>query len=80
LFITWASVLIANAPKALQQTKRVLKADGGLIYVEHGRAPDPRVVAWQDRLTPVWKRVAGGCHLNREIDELIEGWISDLLS
>ena len=70
--ITWTLCSIANAPKALQQIKRVLKADGRLIFVEHGRAPDPGVVAWQDRLTPVWKRVCGGCHLNRKIDELIE--------
>ena len=72
IVITWTLCSIPNAPKALQQIKRVLKADGRLIFVEHGRAPDPGVVAWQDRLTPVWKRVGGGCHLNRKIDELIE--------
>jgi len=72
IVITWTLCSIANAPKALQQVKRVLKADGRLIFVEHGRAHDPGVVAWQDRLTPVWKRVGGGCHLNRKIDELIE--------
>ena len=70
--LTWTLCSIANAPKALQQMKRVLKADGRLIFLEHGRAPDPGVAAWQDRLTPVWKRVGGGCHLNRKIDELIE--------
>jgi hypothetical protein len=42
------------------------------IFLEHGRAPDPAVAAWQDRLTPIWKRIAGGCHLNRKIDDLIE--------
>jgi ubiquinone/menaquinone biosynthesis C-methylase UbiE len=70
--LTWTLCSIANAPKALQQMKRVLKADGCLIFLEHGRAPDPGVRAWQDRLTPAWKRVGGGCHLNRKIDELIE--------
>jgi ubiquinone/menaquinone biosynthesis C-methylase UbiE len=69
--VTWSLCSIANAPKALRQVKRVLKADGRLIFLEHGRSPDPGVVAWQDRLTPIWKRVAGGCHLNRKIDELI---------
>jgi hypothetical protein len=42
------------------------------LFVEHGRAPEPRVQWWQDRLTPAWKRVSGGCHLNRAIRELIE--------
>jgi hypothetical protein len=41
------------------------------VFVEHGRAPDPRVALWQDRLTPTWKRIGGGCHLNRKIDEMI---------
>ena len=56
---------------SLQEMKRVLKASGRLIFVEHGRAPDTGVSVWQDRLTPVWKRIGGGCHLNRRIDELI---------
>ena len=51
---------------------RVVKAGGRLIFVEHGRAPDPGVVVWQDRLTPLWKRMCGGCHLNRRIDEMIK--------
>jgi ubiquinone/menaquinone biosynthesis C-methylase UbiE len=71
IVITWTLCSILNAPKALQQTKRVLKPDGRLIFLEHGRAPDPGVVAWQDRLTPFWKRITGGCHLNRKVDELI---------
>jgi ubiquinone/menaquinone biosynthesis C-methylase UbiE len=69
---TWTLCSIANVPKALHQMKRVLKTNGRLIFLEHGRAPNPGVAAWQDRLTPLWKRVAGGCHLNRKIDELIE--------
>ena len=69
--LTWTLCSIANAPTALQQIKRLLKTDGRLIFLEHGRASDPGVVACQDRITPVWKRVGGGCHLNRKIDELI---------
>jgi ubiquinone/menaquinone biosynthesis C-methylase UbiE len=69
--ITWALCSIPNAPKALQQMKRVLKAKGRLIFVEHGRAPDPGIAVWQDRVTPLWKRIGGGCHLNRKIDDLI---------
>jgi ubiquinone/menaquinone biosynthesis C-methylase UbiE len=71
--ITWTLCSIPDAPKALQEMKRVLKAGGRLIFLEHGRAPDPGVVVWQDRLTPVWKRIGGGCHLNRKPDELITG-------
>ncbi len=69
--VTWALCSIRNAPEALQQMRRVLKPGGLLIFLEHGRSPDPRVVAWQDRLTPLWKRFSGGCHLNRKVDDLI---------
>ena len=69
--ITWTLCSVPNASRALQEMKRVLKPGGQLIFIEHGRSPDPGVVAWQDRLTPVWKRFTGGCHLNRKVDELI---------
>jgi ubiquinone/menaquinone biosynthesis C-methylase UbiE len=71
IVITWTLCSIPNAARALRQIKRVLKASGRLIFLEHGRAPDHGVAAWQDRLTPLWKRIAGGCHLNRKVDELI---------
>jgi ubiquinone/menaquinone biosynthesis C-methylase UbiE len=69
--MTWTLCSIPDPLKALRQMKRVLKAGGRLIFVEHGRAPDSRVAAWQDRLSPVWKRIGGGCHLDRKIDELL---------
>jgi ubiquinone/menaquinone biosynthesis C-methylase UbiE len=69
----WTLCSIPNALDALREMRRVLRPSGRLLFVEHGRAPDPGVRWWQDRLTPVWKRVAGGCHLNREIGGLIEG-------
>jgi ubiquinone/menaquinone biosynthesis C-methylase UbiE len=71
--VTWTLCSISNAAGALAEIRRVLKPSGRLIFVEHGRAPETAVAAWQDRLTPVWKRIAGGCHLNRKIDELIIG-------
>jgi ubiquinone/menaquinone biosynthesis C-methylase UbiE len=71
IVMTWTLCSIPNAPKALEQMKRVLKPGGHLIFVEHGRAPDHGVAVWQDRLTPAWKRIGGGCHLNRKVDELI---------
>lgn len=71
IVMTWTLCSIPNAPQALAQMRRVLKTHGRLFFIEHGRAPDPGVVAWQDRLTPIWKKIGGGCHLNRKIDELI---------
>ena len=69
--VTWTLCSIPNVSAALQEMRRVLKPTGRLIFLEHGRAAEPGVVAWQDRLTPVWKRFTGGCHLNRKMDELI---------
>jgi SAM-dependent methyltransferase len=71
--VTWSLCSIPNPSEALQQAKRVLKPTGRLIFVEHGRSSDPRVVVWQDRITPMWKQIGGGCHLNRKIDDLITG-------
>lgn len=71
IVMTWTLCSIPNAPKALEQVKRVLKPGGNLIFVEHGRAPDRRIAVWQDRLNPTWKHIGGGCNLNRKVDELI---------
>jgi ubiquinone/menaquinone biosynthesis C-methylase UbiE len=71
IVMAWTLCSIPNAPKALAHMRRVLKPDGRFIFVEHGRAPDSSVAVWQDRLTPIWKRIGGGCHLNRKVDELI---------
>ena len=71
--VTWTLCSIPNPSEALQQAKRVLKPTGRLIFVEHGRSSDPSVVVWQDRITPMWKQISGGCHLNRKIDDLITG-------
>jgi ubiquinone/menaquinone biosynthesis C-methylase UbiE len=68
---TWTMCSIPNLPVALGEIRRVLKADGRLIFAEHGLAPEPGVVRWQNALTPIWKRIGGGCHLNRPIDRLI---------
>ena len=69
---TWTMCSIPDARRALGEMRRVLKPGGHLLFVEHGRSPDPSVRRWQDRLTPLWQRVGGGCHLNRAIGELIE--------
>ena len=56
---------------ALAQARRVLKPGGRLLYCEHGLAPDPDVAKWQRRIEPLWKRLAGGCHLTRPVTRAI---------
>ena len=70
--LTWTLCSIPDPQKALLEMKRVLKSEGRLIFIEHGQAPDSGVAAWQDRLTPIWKHIGGGCHLNRKIDDIIK--------
>jgi ubiquinone/menaquinone biosynthesis C-methylase UbiE len=70
--MTWTVCSIPNPSSAFEQVKRLLKPRGGFIFLEHGLAPDSNIAAWQDRLTPLWKRIGGGCHLNRRIDSIIQ--------
>jgi len=69
--LTWTLCSIPNTSRALMEIRRVLRPDGNLLFLEHGRAPDPGVALWQDRITPIWKHIAGGCTLNQKMDELI---------
>ncbi len=71
VLLTYTLCSILNAKKALTEMRRVLKPGGTLLFCEHGKAPDENVRFWQDRINPVWRKVAGGCHLNRPISTLI---------
>jgi ubiquinone/menaquinone biosynthesis C-methylase UbiE len=68
---TWTLCTIPSASLALAEMRRVLRPGGALLFVEHGRAPETGVARWQDRLDPLWSRLAGGCHLNRKMDDLV---------
>jgi ubiquinone/menaquinone biosynthesis C-methylase UbiE len=69
--MTWTLCSIPNPLAALREMRRVLKPNGNLCFVEHGLSPEPGIERWQHCITPAWRRVAGNCHLDRKIDELI---------
>lgn len=64
---------IPDLDAALSEMRRVLRPDGALHFVEHAMAPDLKVAARQQRLQPLWGRFAGGCHLGRDIPNLVAG-------
>lgn len=70
--LTYTMCTIPDTQKAFEEIRRVLKMNGNLIFCEHGKAPDRAVQKWQNRINPLWKKVAGGCHLNKDIPLLIE--------
>jgi ubiquinone/menaquinone biosynthesis C-methylase UbiE len=63
---------IPDVDAALGEIRRVPKPGGRFHFVEHGRGSDPNVARWQSRIEPAWKRVAGGCHVTRDISRLVE--------
>ncbi len=71
ILTTFTMCSIADLPSAFSEMRRVLKPGGSLIYCEHGLAPEASVRRWQHRLNPLWKPLAGGCNLDRDIPTLI---------
>lgn len=69
---TWTLCSIDDVEQALREVRRVLKPGGKFAFIEHGLSPDPDVEVWQHRLTPLQKRIADGCRLDRAIADLIQ--------
>jgi ubiquinone/menaquinone biosynthesis C-methylase UbiE len=68
---TWTLCSVSAPELALGEIRRVLRPSGQFLFIEHGLSPEPGVARWQHRLTPMWRRCAGGCHLNRQHDHLL---------
>lgn len=71
VLLTYTLCTIPDFRSALAQMRRVLKPGGRLLFSEHGAAPDPSVRKWQDRINPFWKKMAGGCNINRDVPSLL---------
>ena len=71
VLVTYSLCTIPDPVSALKGMSRVLKPGGSLLFCEHGLAPDPEVVKWQDRINPIWSKIAGGCNLHRDIPALL---------
>jgi len=72
VLITYTLCTIPDAVSALDGMRRVLRPGGKLLFCEHGQAPDESVRAWQNRLNPAWRKIAGGCNMNRDIPSLLK--------
>ncbi|MGB3472758.1 MAG: class I SAM-dependent methyltransferase [Erythrobacter sp.] len=68
---TFTLCSVQDAAQVLSEIRRILRPEGRALFLEHGRAPDRNVARWQDRIEPVWKRMAGGCHLTRPIADAV---------
>ena len=76
---TFTLCSVQDPTAALSEVRRVLRPGGRLIFLEHGKAPEPAAANWQNRIEPVWKHIAGGCHLTRPVTGAISdaGFVCD---
>jgi ubiquinone/menaquinone biosynthesis C-methylase UbiE len=72
IVITYTMCTIPDVHSALLEMRRVLRSGAHMYFSEHGRAPDASVRKWQDRLNPMWGRIAGGCNINRDVPRMLE--------
>ena len=72
VLITYTMCTIVEVKRANEEMRRVLKPEGRMIFCEHGKAPDKNIFKWQKRINPLWRKIAGGCNLHRNIPDLIK--------
>ena len=71
VLVTYTMCTIPDIKLSNSEIMRVLKPEGRLLFCEHGLAPDKNIAKWQNRINPIWSKMAGGCNLNRDIPKLI---------
>lgn len=69
---TYTLCSVEDSAQVLKELRRILKPGGKLFFLEHGRAPEPKVQRWQERIEPTWKVLMGGCHLTRPVCKGVE--------
>jgi ubiquinone/menaquinone biosynthesis C-methylase UbiE len=69
--VTWSLCTIPNPVEALEEIRRVLKPNGKLVFIEHGKSNEAKIARLQKRINPIWRIIGGGCNLNRQPDEMI---------